>query len=265
MAKPEVKSVYVPDRAALRAWLERHHASHGAVWLVYDKKPTGGARALTYDAIVEEALCFGWIDSVVGKVDESRARLYFSPRKPGSVWSALNKRRVDALEKAGLMAQPGRAKIMAAKRDGSWDALNAVAEVDRGKLPTDLERALARVRGAAGHFAAFPPGVRRQCVQWIITAKRAETRAERVAITAAMAGANRRASDPAARKAFVQGSTGARADSPNTPGSPNTPVSPGTPNATRSAGKPARSGEVKAASDGSRTARAHGRPKRSRG
>jgi uncharacterized protein YdeI (YjbR/CyaY-like superfamily) len=197
--------IYLPDRPSFRAWLAANHATHAPIWLAFDRKSAGNPRALTYDVIVEEALCFGWIDSLPGKVSETRTRLYLAPRKPGSIWSALNKRRVAMLQKQGLIAPPGAEKIARAKRDGSWDALNAVADVDKGVLPTDFEAALSKSKAAEKHFKAFPPGVRRQTVQWIITAKRAETRAERVRVSVAMCVRNLRPSDPAARKAFLAG------------------------------------------------------------
>jgi len=195
--------IYFPDRPSLRAWLAANHDSHPPIWLAFDRKSAGNPEALTYDVIVEEALCFGWIDSLPGKVSDTRTRLYLAPRKPGSIWSALNKRRVAMLASKGLIAPPGAAKIARAKRDGSWDALNAITDVDKGILPADFESALAKSASARKHFAAFPPGVRRQTVQWIITAKRAETRAERVRVSVMMCAKNLRPGNPAARKAFL--------------------------------------------------------------
>lgn len=191
MSAPEL---HFPSRAALRRWLVANHADHGPIWLVYDKKPVdGSAHALTYDDIVEEALCFGWIDSVAGRVDERRAKLYFSPRKPRSVWSALNKRRVAKLEADGLMTPAGRVKIDAAKIDGSWTALDAAESLT---VPPDLGRALRARRGAKKHFDAFPPGVRKQILTWVYGAKRPETRARRVDTVAELAQANLRAVGP---------------------------------------------------------------------
>lgn len=183
-------NIYFPDRVALRAWLTENHDSHGPIWLVYDKQAAGRARALLYDDMVEEALCFGWIDSVAGRVSATRAKLYFSPRKRGSVWSALNKRRVASLEDRGLMAPPGRAKVDAAKADGSWIALDAF---ERLEVPEDLAAALARVAGARANYDAFPPGVRKQILTWVGSAKRAQTRASRIRCVAELAGRNIRA------------------------------------------------------------------------
>jgi uncharacterized protein YdeI (YjbR/CyaY-like superfamily) len=185
--------LHFPTRAALRQWLAANHASHGPIWLVYDKKAAAGPRALTYDDIVEEALCFGWIDSVAGSVSATRSKLYFSPRKPRSVWSALNKRRVAKLEADGLMTPAGRVKIDAAKADGSWSALDAAESLT---VPPDLAKAFRAHRGSKKHFDAFPPGVRKQILTWVYGAKRPETRAARVRTVAELARANIRALGP---------------------------------------------------------------------
>lgn len=206
-ALDRAEAIYFPSRSALRAWLTQNHASHAPIWVVYDKKTAHVAGALDFDQIVEEALCFGWIDSLPGRVDDMRTKLYLAPRKPKAVWSALNRSRIDALINSGRMTPAGHAKITAAKLDGSWDVLRDVANVDRGMLPSDLEAALKRNRAAGMNFAKFPPGVRRQTVQWIVTAKRPETRAERVRISVDMAAKNLRASEPKQRAEFLRGGT----------------------------------------------------------
>lgn len=203
-ALERAEEIYFPSRPALRAWFERHHDSHAPIWVVYDKKAANVPGSLDFDQIVEEAICFGWIDSLPGRVDETRTKLYLAPRKPKAVWSALNRSRIDALISSGRMTPAGLAKINQAKRDGSWDALRDVANVDRGVLPEDLHAALKRSRKAEANFAKFPPGVRRQTVQWIVTAKRPETRAERVRISVEMAAENLRANEPKGRAAFLK-------------------------------------------------------------
>lgn len=189
-AKPEV---YFKDRAALRAWLTTHHGTHGPIWLVYDKRNSHGVRHLSYDDIVEEALCFGWIDSVSGSVSATRAKLYFSPRKPRSGWSALNKRRIERLLAEGLMTPAGQAKIDAAKADGSWAALDAAEALE---VPSDLKKALRANTAAQRHFDAFPPGVRKQILTWITSAKREATRRDRINKTVTLAARNIRANQP---------------------------------------------------------------------
>ncbi|HLP83883.1 MAG TPA: YdeI/OmpD-associated family protein [Phycisphaerales bacterium] len=182
----DVKHIYFKDRPALRAWLTQHHATHAAIWLVYDKGART-ARTLSYDDIVEEALCFGWIDSVAGRVSETQSKLYFSPRKPRSVWSALNKRRITSLQQQGLITAAGQAKIDAAIADGSWTTLDAAEALE---LPADLKRAFAQDAKARSNFNAFPPGARKQALTWIITAKRPETRALRITQTVQLAAQN---------------------------------------------------------------------------
>lgn len=175
------REFFAEDRAALRAWLEAHHDEPEGAWVVFWK---GERRTMSYDDIAEEALCFGWVDSKPGKVDDERTKLYLAPRKSGSNWSALNKRRVADLESAGLMTPAGRAAVEAAKLDGSWDALN---DVENLVIPDDLMRALERYPDARGNFEAFPPSTRRGILEWIHNAKRDATRAKRVEETARLA------------------------------------------------------------------------------
>ncbi len=195
-AAPAVPEVRASSRTAWRVWLAAHHATAGTIWLVYPKKGTPGipapdaGDALTYDALVEEALCFGWVDSVPRKRDDGWAMIRVSPRQAGSGWSAVNKARVARLEAAGRMSAAGGAVVEAAKRDGSWAALDASEALE---VPDDLARALRANRAARQHFEAFPPGSRKIILQWIGAAKRPETRAQRIATTVVEAAANRRA------------------------------------------------------------------------
>lgn len=184
-----LERVEVTSRAELRAWLEAHHGRSESIWLVSYKK-AAGERYIPYDAIVEEALCFGWVDSLPRKLDALRSMLLLSPRKPGSAWSAINKARVERLAAAGLIAPSGLAKIEAAKADGSWTRLDGV---ERLEVPADLASALAALPPAADNFAAFPPSTRRGILEWILQAKRPETRAKRIDETARLAAKNVRA------------------------------------------------------------------------
>jgi uncharacterized protein YdeI (YjbR/CyaY-like superfamily) len=118
-----------PTRAEWRAWLEQHHAQTEGVWLISYKKSTGKPR-VEYNEAVEEALCFGWVDSKPNKLDDERSMLWFAPRKPGSGWSRLNKERVERMMAAGLMTPAGLEKVEAAKQDGSWNALDAIEALD---------------------------------------------------------------------------------------------------------------------------------------
>ena len=190
MAKHDnYESVTVTTRAAWRAWLARNHAAVPGIWLVTYKVGASKPR-VAYDDIVEEALCFGWVDSVPRKLDAERSKLLCTPRKKASGWSAINKKRVAALIQSGQMTSAGMAKIEAAQEDGSWFALD---EAERGTVPADLEKALAASKSAQKFWAGFPPGVRKQILQWIGTAKTNETRGRRVAETVALAARNERA------------------------------------------------------------------------
>lgn len=187
--------VHPPSRAAWRAWLERHHASARGVWLAYDKKDTAGGKPanLSYDDAVEEALCFGWIDGVRKRLDARRWKQRFTPRKPRSAWSALNKRRVARLARRGLLAPAGRAAIAAAKRNGSWSSLDAI---ERLRVPSDLAAALRAVPAADRHFRAFGPSYRKGLAWYVASAKRPETRARRIAEVVAKAAVGRKAGYP---------------------------------------------------------------------
>jgi uncharacterized protein YdeI (YjbR/CyaY-like superfamily) len=128
--------------------------------------------------MIEEALCFGWIDGVARALDAERAMLWLAPRRPKSVWSEPNTRRIARVIEAGLMHAAGLAKIEAARQDGSWSTYDSVYRLE---VPADLARALKQTRGAAASFAAFPKSLKKPLLGWIEQAKRPETRARRVA------------------------------------------------------------------------------------
>ena len=147
-ALDDLDHVQVETRAQWRRWLQRHHQTTRGVWLVTWRQGSGRP-VLGYEAICEEAICFGWVDSRPGKVDDTRTKILVTPRKPGSKWSRPNKERVARLEAAGRLAPAGVAVIDAAKADGSWSALDAVEDL---VVPDDLEAAFARHpgRGSTG-------------------------------------------------------------------------------------------------------------------
>ena len=176
------------SRGEWREWLAENHAKFAGIWFVYFKKTTGKPR-VSYDEAVEEALCFGWIDSLPRKFDEERSKLLFTPRKPKSVWSKSNKLRVEKLIEEGLMTEIGLAKIEAAKRDGSWNALDAS---DNLEIPADLAKEF-KTEEAEKNFSAFSDSVKRAILAWIGNAKRAETRNARIVKTVEMATRNKRA------------------------------------------------------------------------
>lgn len=188
MAGEDLPQVEVPDRAGWREWLRAHHTQSGSVWLVVPRKGQPGH--LPYDDIVEEALCFGWVDSLVRKRDAVSSLLLISPRKPKSAWSAPNKARVEKLEALGLMAPAGRRLVDEAKASGKWSLLDSV---EAGEIPDDLMEALESLPPAREKFEAFPRSIKRGILEWIIQAKKPETRAKRIAETAALAQKGERA------------------------------------------------------------------------
>ena len=172
-----------------REWLAAHHTRRTGVWLVTWRAGSGGAQ-IGYDESVEQALCFGWIDSTGRTLDDRRTMLWFAPRKARSGWARSNKERIERLTAAGLMEPAGLALVEAAKADGSWTLLDAVEDL---VVPDDLGAALDAVPPARAHFEAFPRSVRRSILEWIVQARRPETRARRVAETAERASRNERA------------------------------------------------------------------------
>jgi len=153
------------------------------------KQATGKPR-VEYAESVEEALCFGWVDSKGNKLDDERSMLWFAPRKRGSGWARPNKERIERLIAAGLMAPAGLAKIDAAKADGTWTLLDSVENLE---VPDDLATALDRFSAARANFEAFPRSARRGILEWIVQAKTAATRAKRIEDTARLAQEHQRA------------------------------------------------------------------------
>jgi uncharacterized protein YdeI (YjbR/CyaY-like superfamily) len=189
-ALSEAPLVPAEDRATWRSWLATNHATARGAWLVTWRR--GHGPVLAYEDAVEEALCFGWVDSTAGRLDDRRSKLYFAPRKPGSGWAATNKARVERLIAEGRMAPAGREAIERAKANGSWTLLD---EVEQGVVPDDLARAFVEHPPAATNFEAFPKSARRAILVWIAAAKRPETRAARVRETAERAALNERANE----------------------------------------------------------------------
>ena len=181
-AKPrlaELPLVEPVDRSAWRLWLVGNHATSPGIWLAVGKK--GNSRtALTYEDAVEEALCFGWIDSTVNRLDADRFKQLVTPRKPGGTWSRSNKERVKRLIAEGLMTPAGLAAIEAAKANGSWTLLDDVEDLI---VPPDLAAALEKVPAAAAYVAGLSDSLKKMLLYRIASAKRPETRAKRIAET----------------------------------------------------------------------------------
>lgn len=185
----DAEIVHMDDRQTWRAWLAANHATSRGVWLV-TWRPRSGRASLPYDAAVEEALCFGWIDSTAAKFDDDRGKQFYSPRKARSFWAATNKARVARLTAEGRMTPAGSAVIEQAKANGIWELSDTVERLD---VPADLAAALDALPGASANFAAFPPTARKQMLWWVVQAQRPATREARVTAVAEAAAENRRA------------------------------------------------------------------------
>jgi uncharacterized protein YdeI (YjbR/CyaY-like superfamily) len=181
--------LHVETRAEWRAWLEQHHEQTASIWLVSWRRATGRP-SMAYEELVEEALCFGWIDSTANTLDGERSMLLLAPRKSTSGWSRPNKQRIARLEDAGLMAPAGIAVIERAKANGTWTLLDDVQDLI---VPSDLAAAFAAHPGSAARFDAFPPSAKRAILEWIVQAKTDATRAKRVNETAELASRGERA------------------------------------------------------------------------
>ena len=165
------------SRAGWRAWLEKNHASSSGIWVAYAKKHTG-INSVTYAEAVEEALCFGWIDSLVHPIDDSRYKQIFTPRKPASAWSALNKKRVEKLIADGQMTAAGMRMIEVAKSNGKWDAH---AQTDALTMPVELKKALNGNASAKKNWPTYTVSQQKAFLRMLHDAKTPETRAKRVA------------------------------------------------------------------------------------
>ena len=176
----DAERVQPAELAAWRDWLETNHATARGVWLVTWKRASG-REPLGYDAAVTEALAFGWVDSLGRALDDERTMLWFAPRKPTSAWSRPNKVRVALLEAQGRMAPAGARTIAVAKENGTWTVLD---DVENLLVPPDLAAAFDARPGSRAHWDGFPRSVQRGVLEWIVLARRADTRARRITETA---------------------------------------------------------------------------------
>jgi len=174
---PDLKQLQPKSRQAWRAWLTKNHATSPGVWLVYAKKHTK-IPSLTYSDAVEEALCFGWIDSLIHPIDDSTYRQVFTPRKQKSGWSALNRKRVAQLIEAGLMTAAGLALVTLAKKTGTWDAHLPSETLT---IPPELKKAINANAAAKKNWPTYTESQRKMFLYMVHGAKRPETRAKRVA------------------------------------------------------------------------------------
>jgi len=174
-----MKTIELKDRASWRAWLTENHDQENEIWLIYYKKATG-IPGIEYLESLDEALCFGWVDSLIKKIDEQKYARKFTPRKDQSKWSLVNKKRVEQLIKAGLMTEHGLKKVEAAKRSGSWESPVQKPKLDLA-MPAEFAQALKNNPQAEAVFNSFAYSHQKQYLGWIVTAKQPETRAKRIA------------------------------------------------------------------------------------
>lgn len=172
----QFKKFHARNRHEWRSWLEEHYSTSPGIWLIYYKKGTDEL-SVSYDEAVEEALSFGWIDSKVNALDDKRYMQIYTPRKPKSIWSKINKQRVKKLIENGSMTTAGFDKIEKAKKDGSWDFLD---DIENLVIPEDLKKSLNANPAAKANFEVFTDSIKKQILYWIKTAKRPETRLNRI-------------------------------------------------------------------------------------
>jgi uncharacterized protein YdeI (YjbR/CyaY-like superfamily) len=181
--------LYVASRDHWRAWLQENHGTEKEIWLLHYKKHTAKP-SISYEEAVEEALCFGWIDSIMKSLDGEKYALRYSPRKRSSIWSEANKRRVEKMISQGLMTEAGLAKIREAKASGEWQ--KATVREDTTNIPPDLEEALRANAKARLNFESLAPSYKKQFIWWITSAKTQETRQRRVLETVRLAEENKK-------------------------------------------------------------------------
>ena len=172
----ELETFYPKNRQEWRAWLEENHDKKQNIWLIYYKQKSK-IPTVSYSDAVDEALCFGWIDSKAKSIDEVKFMQFFSRRKEKSVWSKINKEKIEMLISAGLMTPAGLAIIEKAKANGSWTILD---EVEALIIPPDLEGAFSQKLNAKTYFQSLSRTDQRNILQWLVLAKRPETRQKRI-------------------------------------------------------------------------------------
>jgi uncharacterized protein YdeI (YjbR/CyaY-like superfamily) len=184
--KNEIKAFYAATRMEWRNWLAENGQKEKSVWLIIYHK-SSKTPSIYYPESIEEALCFGWIDSKSLKRDEESSYLMFTPRKASGKWSSVNKERVERLTASGLMTPAGQKMIDLAKESGTWHAL---VDAENSIIPEDLQQLFDKNPTAFKHFQGFPPSARRLILTWISSAKRPETRSQRIIQTVEKAAEN---------------------------------------------------------------------------
>lgn len=176
MNKEEIEVFYPKTQSEWRAWLQKNHNLKQAVWVVFYNKASKKS-TISWSDSVDEALCFGWIDSKKIAIDKEKSHQFFSKRKVKGTWSKINKEKILKLTESGMMTQAGLDVIEVAKQNGSWTILDEVEELI---IPKDLETALKTTENAMDYFLSLSKSVKKMMLQWIMLAKREETRQHRI-------------------------------------------------------------------------------------
>lgn len=183
MSKKIIETYCPKSRADWRKWLKRNHQSKQSIWLVYFKLSTKVA-SVSWSEAVDEALCFGWIDSTKKTIDTERYMQYFSKRKPNSTWSKVNKEKIIKLIENNLMTKAGFDSIETAKQNGTWSLMD---DVEKLILPEDLRIALNNNKSSMVFFQSQSKSIKKAMLHWVVIAKKIETRKKRIAEIARLA------------------------------------------------------------------------------
>lgn len=181
-----IKALQASTRKKWRQWLEKNSQTEKSVWLIIYHKGSE-TKSIYYDEAVEEAICFGWIDSIAHKRDAESKYQFFAQRKSNSNWSNANRERAEKMLAQGLMTASGQKLIELAKKTGTWEALS---DVQKSVIPDDLQRRLNKNKAALKNFLAFPSSSKRIILEWILNAKKDETRQKRIEETVRLAADN---------------------------------------------------------------------------
>ncbi len=172
----EKQLLYFKNAHEWRDWLhENHHSSKGVHLIFY--RVGNEKESMRWEDAVQVAICYGWIDSTVRKIDDEKRKQMFTPRKDKSVWSKLNKSYIEKLTVSNLMHESGLKKVETAKSNGSWESLDAVESLE---IPKDLQSAFAKNKTALNNYHSFSPSYRKSYLYWLNQAKRQETRNIRI-------------------------------------------------------------------------------------
>jgi uncharacterized protein YdeI (YjbR/CyaY-like superfamily) len=176
MEKKEATTFCPSNKKQWRSWLKANHNKEQSVWLICYKQKSG-MPTISWSDAVDEALCFGWIDGKAKPIDDEKFMRFFSKRKPRSVWSRINKGKVQKLIDDGMMTKGGLACVEIAKQNGSWEILDAIEDL---VVPEDLEKALKTKRGSTAFFLGLSKSSKKILLSWVTLAKRPETRQNRI-------------------------------------------------------------------------------------